>query len=493
MADCCGSVDWKGIQIILNYIKEKIREVREYKMNENNLYEEWVIDVKGLLFAVLYRWRSIITVALILGILLGGYKVTSGILMRQDPSELVDQEETYQKDMELYQQTLAGYERDIASLKSRLEDHQVYMNESVLMQVDPSSRPKAYAEYLVKLDESGWQQYPQTVEMDPTDSLVHSYIANLTQWINWDGITKETGVDEKYLKELISISLDYNSNTFVTEVTYEDLDKAEWILDEILLQITGCHDELVELVGSHTISLVNRGSGYFYDSSLADLQKQNSDKITSYENNLKEKKNALETLEIPEKPAVMSNKGVVKDGIKFGIIGVLAGVFLSAFCFFSVYILNGRVHTEGDLKSQFKLRVLGTFALPERKGFLCGIDRWLERLEGTAERPSEEEVLERCVVNIQNYTEEGSQILFTGTVSEEQLQRLGSKLSEKLTGRNLVISPDMNKSTETLRQLADCQAVILVEQREVSRLNDIREELESVQGLKKPVVGCLVM
>src|SRR5699024_5622349 len=103
-------------------------------------------------------------------------------------------------------------------------------------------------------------------------------------------------------------SLDYNSNTFVTEVTYEDLDKAEWILDEILLQITGCHDELVELVGSHTISLVNRGSGYFYDSSLADLQKQNSDKITSYENNLKEKKNALETLEIPEKPAVMSNK-----------------------------------------------------------------------------------------------------------------------------------------------------------------------------------------
>lgn len=462
-------------------------------MNENNMYEDWEIDVKGLLFVVLYRWRSIIIVALILGILLGGYKVTSGILMRQDPSELVDQEEIYQKDMELYQQTLAGYERDIASLESRLEDQQIYMNESVLMRVDPSNRPKAYAEYLVKLDDNGWQQYPQTVEMDPTDGLVRSYIANLIQWIDWNEITKKKGVDERYLKELIETSLDYNGNTFVIEVTYEDLDTAEWILNEILKQVTERHDELAELAGSHAVSLINRGSGYFYDSSLADLQKQNSDKITSYENSLRDKKNALEEMEMPEKSAVMSSNSVAKDGIKFGIIGVLAGGFLSVCWFAAVYILNGRVHTEGDLKSQFKLRILGTFSLPEKKGFLCGIDRWLERLEGTAERPSEEEVLERCVVNIQNYTEEGSQILFTGTVSEEQLHRLGSKLSEKLTGRNLVISPDMNKSTETLRHLADCQAVILVEQREVSRISEIRKEGEVILGLKKPVVGCLVM
>lgn len=462
-------------------------------MNEEKLYEEREINLKDLLFGVLYRWRSIIMVALILGIFLGGYKAVSGIMVRQDSKQLAEREETYQKDIKLYNQTLTGYERDIASLESRLEDYQIYMDESVLMHVDPSGRPKVYAEHLVKLDESGWQQYPQTVEMDPTDSLVRSYIANLTQWIDWNEITKKTGVDERYLKELIGTSLDYNSNTFVIEVTYEDLDTAEWILNKILMQVMDGHDELAELVGSHTISLVNRGSGYFYDSSLADLQKQNSDKITTYENNLKDKQKALDALEMPEKPAVMSISGMAKDSIKFGIIGILAGGFLSV-CWFAVaYALNGRIHTEDELKDSFGLCILGTFALPEKKGFLCGIDRWLERLEGTAERPSEEAVLERCVVNIQNYTEEGSQILFTGTVSEEQLQRLGGKLSEKLAGRNLVISPNMNKSTETLRQLADCQAVILVEQREVSRLNDVREELECVQGLKKPVVGCLVM
>lgn len=462
-------------------------------MNEDNLYEEWEINLKEILFAVLYRWRLIIMVAFILGLLLGAYKVISGVLIQQDPVEWGEREETYQKDIELYEQTLAGYERDITSLESRLEDSQVYMNESILMQVDPSSRPKAYAEYLVKLDESGWQQYPQTVDMDPTDSLVHSYIANLIQWIDWDEITKKTSVDERYLKELIGTSLDYNSNTFVIEVTYENLDTAEWILNKILMQVTEGQDELAELIGSHTVSLVNQGSGYFYDFNLADLQKQNSDKITTYENNLKDKQKALDALEMPEKPAETSKKELVKAGGKYGMIGGVIGAFLVIFWICGTYILGGRMHTEKEIRTQLGLRILGTFALPEKKGFLCGIDRWLERLEGTAERPSEEEVLERCIVNIQNYTEEGSQILFTGTVSEEQLQYLGSKLSEKLTGRNLVISPDMNKSTETLRQLAACQAVILVEQREVSRIREIRKEGEVILGLKKPVVGCLVI
>lgn len=461
-------------------------------MNEHNIYGEKEINLKELLFALLNYWRFIALWAIFLGIILAGGKLVSELWIKESAVSQNEQEE-YEKELETYQVALAGYERDITSLESILEDYQIYVNESVLMRVDPANRPIANAEYLVKLDESEWMNYPQATELDPTDIVVHAYITNLKQRIEWDEIAEKTNVAPVYLKELINISQDYNSNTFAIGVTYEDLNTAEWILDEILMQINEAHDELACLVGDHTINLMGKNSEYVYDSEMSNRQKQNFDKITSYENDLQEKKNAINSLKEPEMPTRASTTNMLKTGIKYSIVGLLAGGFLSVCWFAAVYILNGRVHTEGDLKSQFGLRILGTFALPEKKGFLCSIDRWLERLEGTAERPSEEEVLERCVVNIQNYIEEGSQILFTGTVSEEQLQRLGSRLSEKIAGRNLVISPNMNKTTETLRQLADCQAVILVEQREVSRLNDIREELESIQGLKKPVVGCLVM
>ena len=462
-------------------------------MNYENNYDEQEIDLKELLFAVLYRWRPIILIAAILGILLGGYKLASGLLTRQNAGELAETEEAYQKDMEMYQVTLAGYERDLASLQNMLEDQQNYMNDSILMHVDPSSRPKAYAEYLVKLDESGWQQYPQTVEMDPTDGLVHSYVSNLTQWADWEKITEKTGVKEEYLKELIGTSLDYSSNTFVVEVTYLDLDTAEWILDEILSQINEGHDELADLVGSHTIRQVNKGSGYFYDSGLADRQKQNSDKITSYENSIKDKNNAMEALEEPVAPAEMSKSGVLKEAIKFGVIGVLAGGFLSVCWFCAVYILNGKVHTDEELKSRFGFRILGAFALPEKTGFCCGIDRWLERMVGKAERPSEDAVLERGAVNIVNYTEDGCRILLTGTVSKEQLQNIAAKLSDKIGSRIIQVGSNLNESTETLRQLAQCQAVVLVEQRGVSRFGAIEKEREAINGLKKPVVGCFVI
>lgn len=53
-------------------------------MNENYTYEEQEIDLKDLLFAVLYRWRPIILLAIVLGVLLGGYKLASGMMVRQD-------------------------------------------------------------------------------------------------------------------------------------------------------------------------------------------------------------------------------------------------------------------------------------------------------------------------------------------------------------------------------------------------------------------------
>ena len=42
-------------------------------MDYNNVYEQ-EIDLKDLIFAVLHRWRMILAAAVVLALLLGGYK-----------------------------------------------------------------------------------------------------------------------------------------------------------------------------------------------------------------------------------------------------------------------------------------------------------------------------------------------------------------------------------------------------------------------------------
>lgn len=265
------------------------------------------------------------------------------------------------------------------------------------------------------------------------------------------------------------------------------------ILDEILRQLDRRKGEFASVAGNYTASVVNRNLSFIMDTGLEDKQKQNTDKIFSYQKDLLDKEMALKDLEEPEVPQEISKKKVAVQGVKFALIGSVGGAFLLAFYFCMIYVLSGKLHTDDELKDRFRVKILGVFALPVKTGVLCGIDRWLERLEGKAARPSEEAVLKRVTLNIQNYVGEAKKLLLTGTVSEDILKDLAGKLSESLPGIQLVAGADMNKAADTLRLLAECDGVILVEKREASKCAQIQKEKESIDALKKPIIGCMVL
>lgn len=460
-------------------------------MNYDDAYEQ-EIDLKDLFFMVLYRWRPIVLAAVVLGLILGGYKVAGGLKAQQDVSAVEKSREEYDKNLKVYERSLASYERDIESLQVSIENQEIYSKESILMKIDPYNKPQASADVLVKLAQEEWAAYPEINSLDPTDSLVRAYASSLIQRLDWEVLEQKTGADAIYLKELIGVSSDYSSNSFSISVNYLDEETALEILDEILKQVQGQRGELAAIVGEHSINVVNKNVGTTVDTGLADRQKQNSDKISNYQKNLTDKENALNDLEEPVLPTELSRRKVAMEGIKFAVIGGVGGAFLMAFYFCMIYVLNGKVHTEEEIKERFGVRILGVFALPVKKGFLCGIDHWLEKLEGTSERMTEEAVLDRAMVNIRNYAGGAEKLLVTGTVPAEKLREIADKLSKGMDGFCLTAGADMNRETATLQMLAGCDAVILVEQREYSKGQQIQKEREAIDGMKKPIIGCLV-
>lgn len=461
-------------------------------MNDENTYEQ-EIDLKELLFTILYRWRPIVLAAVIVGLLLGGYKVVSGLRSQMDEETVEEVREQYEMDVAAYERNVASSEWDLEKMKKSLSNQEEYNAASVLMQIDPYKKPRAAADILLKLDAEEWAAYPEGINMDPTDGLVKLYASNLVQRLDWSKLEEETGTDAIYLKELIGVGSDYSSNTITVEVFYSDEVTADKILDEVLAQLKRREGEFSSIVGNYTASVVNRSSSFIMDTGLADRQKQNTDQIFNYQEDILEKEKALKDLEEPEVPEELSKKKVALQGIKFAVIGGVGGVFLMAFYFCMIYVLSGKLHTDEELKDRFGFKVLGVFALPVKTGFLCGIDRWLERLEGKAVRPEEEDVLERIGLNIVNYAGEAKQLLFTGTVSKECLEELAGKLSGRMPDLQLTVGGDMNRDTDTLRLLAKCDGVILAEKREVSKCREIQKEKESIDALKKPVLGCIIL
>ena len=478
-----GSTDGAWFKIKIIY-----KEVEKILMNYNNEYEE-EIDLKDLLFFELYKWRSIILAAVIMGILFGGYKVVSETVLKQN-SEIVVETEEYEKKKVDYERAVSIYEREIENLQKMIVEQKVYLDNSILMDISPYEKPEASADIFVKLDDLEVLPSLEMINLDPTDSIVKAYASGIEHYIDWKELVNELGVDEVYLKELVSTNIDYNSNTFHVKVCYSDLKTADRVLDVILQQIEQRQGEISSSLGRHTVTVMKRTSGITNDIALADIQSNINDRASNYQKKLADKEKVLEGLEPPEESVGISKKQIVKSTVKYGVLGVVAGIFVMVAFWGMKYLLNTSLRTAEELKSRFGFKLLGVFS-PEKKTGI--IDCKLERLEGIGERETAETVLDRASLNIQNCGENIKNILVTGEYSEEKLNELVAELSNRTKDIEFTACSGLVKSTKALQQLSGCDGVVLVVQRGISKIEEIQKEKEIVEDWKKEIIGCLVI
>ena len=457
---------------------------------ENNTYEQ-EIDLKDLMFAVFRKWRPIILAAVILGILLGGYKVGSG-LMKQRSSEFVQTaQDDYQSDISMYEKTKSNYEREIENLTANLEFQEEYYESSVLMQISPYDKCVASADIFVKTELPEIIDGKYIMVTDRADSVLRAYSSFVTQEAGLKTADR-MGLTPNNFRELVTVEVDYESNIMNIAVAYLDEKGAGELLEGILSELKDAFPVMEESLGEHQMMVLNQNVASVTDLELLNEQKRNADMLVTLQKTLQERETALEELKEPLMPAALSNMALLKSGVKYGILGGVLGAFMAVFMICVVFLMSDKLNSEKELKNRFGLKVLGVFAQKRKKRAFSGIDNWLDRLEGKSGM-AEERVYEVLSVNVENYKEGSSKLMLTGTVNDELLQDIAKKLSPLLKGTILSVASNMNESAATLKLLPECDAVILVEERGNSKFPEIEQELEVIRNLKKNVIGCIVL
>ena len=468
----------------------------------NNEAYEREINLKDFLLHILYRWRSILAVGGIFCLLLGGYRAARNLTA--PPSESKS-EEDYAQELALYDLDVASYElnrtiysQNIETYEKWLEQQNTYISKSVLMRTDPYNKPVATAIFFIRLDDSEWERLPnnENLSLDPTNSVIQAYASNFYFVIDWEPLEKLTGVEGLYLRELISVGTDYNSDTITITVVYSDGDTAQKILKEITGQMLDRQQTVSDNVAKHTIIMLNQSLTYMIDNSLANSQKSNADTINTYERYIIDNQNNLAALvepEEPEEPEEPKAVSVTSGLIRQLVLGAFVGLFLAAGFYGIRYLLSDVVRTDRELKDRFGFQLLGAFASPDRKGVLSFVDRLLERMEGIGVKPSNVVVCQCIAANITNLAKDKKNLLLTGTVSANELDVLAENISPDLKDIQLQVMDNMNSNPETIKQLTQCDGVILVEKRNASKHAGIQMEQELIRALEIPVVGYIML
>lgn len=458
---------------------------------DNNIYEQ-VIDLRDLMFAVFRKWRLIVLFAFIFSVFLGGYKCVKE-LMNQNKEEYVAKlMEQYLTDQTKYEQSKKEYENDIESFNASIANQEEYKEKSILLKVDPYNKGTASVDVFVKMSEIPESSGITVTPVDFADGVVKAYASAIQQGGFLEDISREMGIELIYLKELITVTTDYDSNMLNVSVTYTDKEGAGRILDVILKYLKSRYPDIQEHLGQHNISIMNQNVGVMTDQTLADYQKLKIEDLAATNKKLEDTEKILKGLEEPVKPIALSRFSIVKEGVKYGILGCFVGAFLVAFCVCIVYVLNGKINTDEDLKNRFGLMLLGGFAQTRIERVFSGIDMLLDRLEGR-EIISDETMVDIISANILGMINKGESVFLTGMVEEIHLTDLTEKLQKRLSEVKLGFGTDIPHSAVSLQNLQKYDTIILVESRRHTKLREIEREIEVVRNMKKEILGYIVI
>lgn len=450
-----------------------------------NKKDERMIYLKDLLFAALYRWRAVLVTALIFAVLLGGFKVFSSWNTAK-ANAASGSSADHQLATEQYNSDLQDLDAQLAQLNQNLDTKIAYLADSVFMQLDPYDH---YEATLTLIADTGNDAASQSAlqSTDKTALVIAGYQALLHDAQMLQDMADAVGSAPRYMQELITAEIS-DSNALLIKIKYTSQEAAQALLDIVSSHLSDSKALIDSTVAEHTASIIGGSVNPCIDSAIEALQQKERDSLTATQTAIKAIQQQKSTLVAP--PAyTFSFSVIVKDMILFAVLGCVIGVFLAVLAAWIMHISSGKVYSARTLKDHTGLKILNCIRDEHIKNPL---DRQLQKLEGRNSADASRQI-KLAAINVSNLCAGFKMLLISGDASGESRQALVQAFQEALPGVRIVDEGSLLESADSMKALAECDAVLLIEQCGLSRYDAVEQQIEAVTYNSKKLLGCVLL
>ena len=499
-------------------------------MNENQMtypvgaQNEEEIDLVALMMTLLHQLKPILLTAVVCAILATGLGVAKNAYssyaaskaensgdgtvvkssaQRAYEEKLVEYREEkteHDSNVQEYESELLQNQQTIESMKVKIENTKEYLEKSVLNSIDPYNVHVAQADMYVATD---YKILPgmEYQNVDYTDAVLQAYSSLMINSETMGSIAKSVGMEERYLRELVSISGDSSTRLLTVRVYGSDDATASKILNALLARMDAIQEIVESSVGHHSIAQLANTSTVQVLTWLRDNQQQNRENLTDLQNqvttleaadrvlqqSIEDEQQALDAMEPPEE---------VKTGtsvVKLVVLGFLLGIVLVCGVSTLQFLMQGKVYSGKELNQTTGLPLLGTLA-SERTKKAGKLDAKLYQMEGRPDGSGDEEMIRLMAVTVRSRAPEADSILVTGDLPAEQLNALAAALqnTDALRAQTVKAAESILQNAATVPQVTDADAIVLAADCTVTRTDAVREQNEKIIRLGKNILGCIV-
>ena len=465
-------------------------------MQDNKSYENDYIqlNLKDLFWSILRHWRTLLAAFLIGGLLLAAFGAFREYRNYTSASVREARQKAYEEALENYELQKARLETDLNNLQNA-QDMQMYYQENALMlQIDQYNVSFVTASFCVQRDvEDTPETYLQNQSI--AAALLKRYQAALDQ-LDLDKVIADAehphltssnpaGTNRKMLETKTD-----NTNTVLSLTIYGDsAARVEKIYAAVKETINAQHELLVPSVGAHRLVTIAENSYAGVDSEIGKVQTTFQTGLKTVSDAITETNKNLSALKAPSNSA-STLRSVVKQGIKYGVIGAAFGLLVIGFWLLLKLILQDRLNSTGDVALRYGLPVLGVYAGKKEAGKL---DRLIAKKLGLdLNRPGQESA-ELTAANTRLHLKDAAQLLLVGNCSKEKLNAVRDMLSRQLEDVQITTAGKVNESAAAVKALQEGTAVICVEGWMETPHKEIRRELQTVAAAGCRNLGVIVV
>lgn len=483
-------------------------------MNEQNYEQE--INLGKVFYRIFRDWRKIFVIAMTIAVIAGAGNFVMKRLRTANPEYIEKAEENYLRELTAFEAMGETLRREIDNLEETRAERETYNTTSILMKINPFREFNASLQLYIATD---YQIMPELIYQNPdlSNRILRSYITYMVNGDMYQYIMNHMAqpVELRYLKEVLSISADYDNRMVTLSVQNVDAESCEEILNYALEGILKKQPEIVEAIGEHELNSVNQAVYEAVNLELDEWQKGNIQYVSELSILLQQKAEVLAAWEqSPQPQKDFTAPRILKNSIKMMILGFIIGAVLAAVYIAFRYIMSDKLQDAKDLKSRFGLRVIAQLPNVHKKRVWVGFDRLFANMGGLALKESDAGAL--AEVAAQSVTAEltaqsaaagngvdaavdgkasakpqGIKLAFTGNVAQTEIDSLLSAM--KWGGTCQVQSvPNILCDPSAVSAVMAADYVVLVEKQEISTYAQIERELEQLAAWKKKVLGFIV-
>lgn len=427
---------------------------------------------------IIKAWKHVLIVGIVMALLLGGFRFVPQLkayVSRDNSKEYSDEQND----------RIAELQKDVEEIQNQIEKQNNYVDDSIYINANPNRLEKGMLSYYISTPSTG-------TDNDYANNVIHAYRKM------FDGgkaakYVKENlpyDIEEEYIQELIYVNTNANVNVdnyLDVAIVHSDEGKLREIMDLAKKYIEENKETVTSTVGEHELLLIADDITFGTDSGITTKRNDLDTYMTALNNELANKQVALSAAQ----SGSASLGGIVKNSLKYAIVGFVFGVFAAVIYKVLTITLFNKVVSAKQLREAIGLTVLGDIVEQKR---LDKLQKLGYRLAGEDPTVLYDEALKVAAYNLNALTDKKDIVvldLANNGISNEIID--GLPKFDFITDKKFVTGQGTLESFDMLKCLNESSGVVMVVKKQGTKISKLERELDIARTHGSEIVGVITI